>query len=151
MLTLVVTRTITAPIDAVFDAYTDHERLADLPMVLSAKVVVPGKTEKNGLGAVREVNGGLIWLREEVVGWERPTLMEYSITRSRPESTHELGRVEFSEVAGGTKVVWTTRFGLTNRALAAVEPAFGGAFRVIFNMTLSQVAKRAVAASRSTR
>ncbi|NYJ01793.1 uncharacterized protein YndB with AHSA1/START domain [Nocardioides thalensis] len=147
MKTVVVTKTLRAPIEEVFEAYTDHERLADLPMVISAKVTVPGRTEKNGLGAVREVNGGLIWLREEMVGWERPTLMEYSITRSRPASTHELGRVEFSEVPGGTKVVWTTRFGLENKMLAVAEAGFAAAFRFIFVMTLAQVEKRAIAAS----
>lgn len=149
MKTVVVTKTLKAPIEDVFEAYTDHERLADLPMVISARVTVPGETERNGLGAVREVNGGLIWLREEVVGWERPTLMEYSIIKSRPASTHEVGRVEFATVPGGTRVTWTTRFGLSNRLLAVGEVGFATAFRVIFAMTLAQVERRAIAASRA--
>lgn len=150
MQTVTVTRTIPAPIGAVFDAYTDHERLADLPVVLSAKVVVPGRTEKNGLGAVRVVNGGLLRFREEITGFERPTLMEYKIVDTSPvKCDHELGRVEFTEVPGGTKIVWTTRFGArllggrADRALALL-------FRAIFTMTLRQVEQRAVAAAHKT-
>lgn len=98
MQTVVATKTIHAPIEDVFEAYTDHERLADLPMVISAKVVTPGKTEKNGLGAVRVVNGGLLKLREEVTGWERPKLMEYKILQTSPiASKHDFGRVELTE------------------------------------------------------
>jgi uncharacterized protein YndB with AHSA1/START domain len=145
MKTIVVTTTINAPIDVVFEEYVDHERLADLPMVISAKVVVPGTTEKNGLGAVRVVNGGLITLREEITAFERPHLMEYRIRESRPASKHELGRVEFAEVPGGTEVTWTTVFGLRSSLLALAEPAFALAFRTIFTMTLRQVAKRATA------
>ncbi|MBO0852841.1 MAG: SRPBCC family protein [Nocardia sp.] len=148
---IVVTRTIEAPIGVVFAEYTDHERLADLPMVISAKVVVPGRAEKNGLGAVRVVNGGVVVLREEITAFERPRLMEYRIRQSRPASTHELGRVEFTEVPDGTRVTWTTVFGITNPILRKVEPAFSVAFRLIFTMTLDQVAKRAVAAARKGR
>lgn len=147
---IVVTRTIDAPIDVVFEEYTDHERLADLPMVVSAEVVVPGKTEKNGLGAVRVVNGGILKLREEITGFERPTLMEYRILETSPfASRHDLGRVELAEVAGGTAVTWTTVFGLQNPVLRFAEPAFAAAFRVIFAMTLKQVEKRALAAPRT--
>lgn len=146
METVVVTKTINAPIDVVFEEYTDHERLADLPMVLSAKVVVPGRTEKNGLGAVRVVNGGVLRLREEIIGFERPRLMEYRILETWPiRSEHELGRVEFTEVPGGTKVVWTTVF--TAKLLGGrADKAFALAFRTIFAMTLDQVARRATAA-----
>lgn len=148
MKTVIVTRTINAPIDVVFDEYTDHERLADLPMVISAKVVVPGRTEKNGFGAVRVVNGGVLKLREEITGFERPKLMEYKILDTSPiKSKHDLGRVEFEEVPGGTKVTWTTVFGIRNKRLAVAEAGFALAFKAIFTMTLSQVAKRATAAA----
>lgn len=148
MKTVVVTKTIAAPIGVVFEEYTDHERLSDLPMVISAKVVVRGDAEKNGLGAVRVVNGGLIRLREEITTFERPTLMEYRIRESRPAAKHDVGRVEFTSVPGGTKVTWTTIFGLKNPLLAKAEPAFALAFRAIFAMTLDQVAKRSIAAAR---
>jgi len=148
MHTVIVTKTIDAPIDVVFEEYIDHEHLADLPMVVSAKVVVPGKTEKNGLGAVRIVNGGVLKLREEITGFERPTLMEYRILDTSPiKSEHELGRVEFAEVPGGTRVTWTTVFGIRNKRLAVAEPGFALAFKAIFTMTLNQVAKRAIAAA----
>ena len=148
MQTIVVDKMIGAPISDVFDAFVDHERLADLPVVLSARVDVPGVTEKNGLGAVRVVNGGVITLREEVTAFERPHLMEYAIRRSRPALEHTLGRVEFTEVAGVTRVVWTSAFELNNRILRVVEPAFAAGFHLVFVTVLRQTAKRAKALPR---
>ncbi|MFT4125411.1 MAG: SRPBCC family protein [Gordonia sp. (in: high G+C Gram-positive bacteria)] len=144
-----LTRTIPAPIDDVFDAFTDHERLADLPMVISARLIRHGDTEKNGLGAIREVNGGVVWLREEITGWQRPTVMEYRIRKARPEVQHELGRVEFTEVPGGTHIDWISRFGLNVPIMnGVVEVIFGATFGQIFTLILAQVSKRAVAARR---
>ena len=149
MKTVTVTKVIPAPIEDVFEAYTDHERLADLPMVISAKVVTPGRTERNGLGAVRVVNGGAIRLREEITAFERPTLMEYRIRESFPPAQHDLGRVEFSEVPGGTKVVWKTVFTAKLPVIGGrADAAFALAFRTIFAMTLNQVAKRATTATK---
>jgi len=152
MQTVIVTKTINAPIEVVFDAYTDHERLADLPMVRSARVVTPGTTERNGLGAVREVDGGLIWLREEITAFERPTLMEYRIRKARPRAKHELGRVELTQVPNGTKITWTTVFDVDLPLVGSLPgPAFALLFRGIFTMTLNQVAKRATAAAGTAR
>ncbi|GAC67392.1 SRPBCC family protein [Gordonia soli] len=142
-----VTRTIDAPIAAVFEAYIDHERLSDLPMVRSVTIAVPGRDEKNGLGAVRVVDSGLVLLREEITAFERPNLMECRIRESRPKTEHELGRVEFAQHGDRTKVTWTTVFGLHNPILALTEPIFAACFKAIFTLTLKQVEKRAVTAS----
>lgn len=150
MQTVQVSKIVKAPIEDVFEAYTDHERLSDLPMVISAKVVLPGRTEKNGLGAVRVVNGGVLVLREEITAFERPHLMEYKIVESRPRSRHDLGRVEFAEVPGGTKIVWTTVFSVRLPVIGgAADPAFAVLFKTIFRMTLAQVARRAIAAGKA--
>lgn len=140
-----VKKTIDAPIDDVFEAYTDHEALGQLPMVLSAKVTTRGKTEKNGLGAVREVNGGALWLREEVTVFERPRLMEYKILKSIPPTRHELGRVTFAaNPGGGTDVVWETKFAVAIPGVGpVVEPGFRAAFEVIFRLVLRMVERNA--------
>lgn len=74
------------------------------------RVDVPGIEEKNGLGAVRVVTGGVITLREEITVFERPYLMDYAIRRCRPAMERTFGRVEFEEASGGTRVVWTSAF-----------------------------------------
>jgi len=145
MQTIRITRRIPAPIAIVFDEYTDHERLADLPMVISSKVTTPGRTEKNGLGAIRRLNAGPIQLREEITAFERPHLMEYRITWSFPRTRHDFGCVEFAEVpGGGTQVTWTTVF--TVDALGGrVDALFKAVFTATFKTVLHQVSKRSVA------
>lgn len=111
MTTVHVTRTINAPIDVVFDAYTNHEEaFGRVPGILSAKVVKPGNTEFNGLGAVREINGGVAWFREEITAFDRPHRMDYQILKSIPPFRHDLGRVEFIDTPEGTVVNWTSVF-----------------------------------------
>ncbi|MCL2544178.1 MAG: SRPBCC family protein [Nocardioidaceae bacterium] len=144
MQTIDLTRVIPAPIDIVFDEYTDHERLSDLPMAISSKVTTPGRTEKNGLGAVRRLNAAAIQLQEEITRFERPTLMEYRITWSFPKARHDLGRVEFTEVPGGTQVRWKTVFSV-NLAGGRLDPVFKAMFTVVFKTVLHQVEKRSVA------
>lgn len=145
MQTITLSKVIPAPIDIVFDEYTDHERLSDLPMAISSKVTRPGTTEKNGLGAIRRLNGGAIQLEEEITAFERPRLMEYRITWSFPRSRHDLGRVEFTEVEGGTRVDWTTVFTvLLPVAGPRLDPAFKALFTTVFKTVLRQVEKRSV-------
>lgn len=142
--TISVQRTIPAPIDIVFDEYTDHVRLADLPLVLSARLEREGTTERNGLGAVRRVNAGVMQLREEITAFERPHLMEYRITWSRPALQHDLGRVELTEVPGGTHVQWTSVSSL--RLLGGrLDPVLRGVLTRTFATTLRQVEQRSLA------
>ncbi|OUZ09475.1 MxaD family protein [Aeromicrobium sp. PE09-221] len=143
MQTISLMKTIPAPIVIVFDEYTDHERLSDLPMAISSKVTTPGRTEKNGLGAVRRLNAALIQLQEEITAFERPHLMEYRITWSFPKARHDLGRVEFSEVPGGTRVHWTTVFSVDLLG-GRIDPVFKAMFTMVFKTVLRQVEKRSV-------
>lgn len=123
MTTLRVQRIIDAPIDVVFDAYTDHAALALVPGIWSAEVVQPGVSEPNGQGAVREALVGVMWFREEITAFERPHLMEYRIRKSIPPLDHKLGRVEFSETPEGTLVTWTSIFDTAVPVIgAALEP-----------------------------
>lgn len=146
MQTIDLTRVIPAPIDIVFDEYTDHERLSDLPMAVSSTVTTPGRTEKNGLGAIRRLNAVAIQLEEEITAFERPHLMEYRIIWSFPKARHELGRVEFTEVPGGTQVHWTTVFSVHLPVLGhRADPAFKALFTGVFKTVLHQVEKRSIA------
>ncbi|MBO0768153.1 MAG: SRPBCC family protein [Solirubrobacterales bacterium] len=143
MYTLTVAKTIKAPIDLVFDVYTDHEALSGIPGVRSAKLVREGNTERNGLGAIRELDCGAIWLQEEITGFERPTRMQYRIVESRPPSEHRLGYVQFEPVPEGTVVTWTTLFGVRPQAIGKLlDPFFGVGFGVAFKLVLRDVAKR---------
>lgn len=106
---------IRAPIEKVFEALSDHEQFFRGYGVKRSVVTTPGKTEKNGLGAVRTIDAASFRFREEVVRFERPTRFDYLIRsvsmfgRKLPME-HELGWLELSESKGGTQVVWRSRF-----------------------------------------
>lgn len=147
MYTLHVTKLIPAPIDEVFEAYTQHEKLAEVVGVRSCRVTRPGDTEHNGLGAVRELDCGPIRLREEITGFDRPNRMQYRIVDSRPRADHRYGQVDFIQTAEGTQVTWTTIFGIRVPGIGKIiDPALGIGFGIAFRLVLRNVEKRVLAA-----
>lgn len=110
MRTIDVRRTLHAPAERVFEVLADHEGYVRFPGVRSAKLLRPGKGERNGVGALRAIDIGTAWFEEEITVFERPTRMEYRIVRSRPPLVHELGRLTFAAVPDGVHVTWTSTF-----------------------------------------
>ncbi len=82
-----------------------------------------GTTEKNGLGAIREVNAGGAWFEEEIVEFERPRVLGYRILRSRPPLEHQLGRITLADVPGGVEVTWVSTFRVRVPLLSGVATA----------------------------
>ncbi len=140
MQTITVTRTIKAPIDKVFELLSDHANYKSFGGLKDSRLVREGKTEKNGVGAVRLIDAGAAWFEEEITAFERPTRMDYVIRRSRPPIEHKGGSVRLKETAAGTEVVWTStlRFKipvigdfLTKVLAAQVGKSFGGMLKSI--------------------
>lgn len=147
MKTIKVRHTFDAPIQAVFDAYTDHGSWSRVPLIRSAIVTRPGDLEPNGLGAIREVHTGLTWFREEITHFERPYRMDYLVLQSRPRIQHEGGRVDFSETDQGTLVVWTSVFAMKVPVVGrAAEALTAGVGRRAFLLILKQIDKATVRA-----
>ena len=106
---------INAPIGRVFDALSDHETFFRSSFIQRCVVTRPGKDEKNGLGAVREIDALGQHFVEEVVRFDRPRRFDYivrSVTRGgrRIPLEHELGWLELTEAGKKTRVVWRSRF-----------------------------------------
>lgn len=148
MRTLTVTRVIRAPREAVFEALVDHERLAEVLGVRSCTLTRQGDTEKNGVGAIREVDcGPLLGFTEEIVRFDRPSRMDYKIIGGRPAMEHDYGQIDLIEVPEGTKVTWTTRLGVRRAPGVLWDQWLHTTLAVAFRLTLRGVEKRAVAAS----
>lgn len=115
MRTVVVKREIKAPIEQVFEALSDHGAYVRFSGIRKAVLLRPGRSEKNGVGAVRriEVESGLIWFEEEITAFERPGRMDYKIQRSQPALRHQGGSIRLHSTAGGTQVLWTSTFEMT--------------------------------------
>jgi hypothetical protein len=114
---------IAAPLDAVFDAVTDHENfLAD--GMTRTTITRSGAPERNGTGCLREVRATpLVRFVEEITRWERPASYEYFIRETSLPLRHHGGRIELTPAADGTMIDWTTRFEVTVPVVARVlEP-----------------------------
>lgn len=126
MKTIAVTRTIRAPIAQVFDQLTDLSNYTAFPGVRSVRFLREGELERNGVGAIRKVEGGLFWLQEEILGLARPYRMDYRIQRSRPAFHHQGGSMQLQETAGGTEVTWTSTFAIPLPLLSGPAEFLGG-------------------------
>lgn len=127
MQTISVRHTIGAPIEKVFDMISDHANYQQFPGVGESRLVKLGSPTKNGVGAVREIKSGLARFTEEITRYERPTRLEYLITRSFPPLRHQGGSVRLEKTPDGTLVTWTTtmeaRIPLLGRLLTPILAA----------------------------
>lgn len=135
MKTVTVERVIDAPIHDVFDWLVTTTNYTVSPLAIKCTLSLPGEDAPYGVGAIRDHTWLIGWFRERITRYERPYVTEYLVERSLPPSRHELGRMTFSEVDGGTHVEWSTRAeipipligGLLTRRLAhpVLRYAFG--------------------------
>ncbi|MFG2140940.1 SRPBCC family protein [Streptomyces sp. NPDC048650] len=109
METMTVERVIHAPIDDVFAWLTTTTNYTSSPLVLRCRLTRHGDAARYGVGAVRSHLWLIGWFRERITRYDPPYTTEYVVERSLPPSRHELGRMTFTEVDGGTQVRWTTR------------------------------------------
>ncbi|MDH6132333.1 uncharacterized protein YndB with AHSA1/START domain [Kitasatospora sp. MAA4] len=109
METMTVERVIDAPIQDVFAWLTATTNYTKSPLILRCRLTRQGAGAPYGVGAVRDHLWLIGWFRERITSYEPPYATEYVVERSLPPARHEIGRMTFTEVAGGTRVVWTTR------------------------------------------
>ena|SRR5690625_1197214 len=142
-----VQRRLQAPIDAVFGQLADHAGYARIPDVALAELTRPGSDDPNGVGAQRHLKLGGTEVWEDIVGFERPTLMEYRIVRMKPNILrHELGRITLTEAAGETDVTWTSQFHVAIPLLGRfLEKRIDARFRLLFGRMLDHAEQRAQA------
>ncbi len=99
-----VERVIPKDIDTVFDLITDHASYDRYPVVEKSTLLEPGGAEPNGEGAFRYIHAGGIHFYERITAFERPSLMGYRITRSKPfPIRHDLGEITLTAEGAGTK------------------------------------------------
>lgn len=108
MKTITVHHTFKAPIERVFETMTNSAELPSLfGMGIRIAVRAPGP-DADGVGALRDINAGLIRFREEITAFERPYRMDYRILEVTPHFEHLHGSFLFESVPGGTQVTWTS-------------------------------------------
>lgn len=109
METMTVERVIAAPVEEVFAWLTTTTNYTRSPLVVRCRLTRRGEGAPYGVGAVRSHLWLIGWFRERITRYEPPYATEYVVERSLPPARHEIGRMTFAEVDGGTLVRWTTR------------------------------------------
>ncbi|WP_035791905.1 SRPBCC family protein [Kitasatospora mediocidica] len=109
METMTVERVIDAPVADVFAWLTTTTNYTASPLILRCRLTGRGEGAPYGVGAVRSHLWLIGWFRERITRYDPPYATEYVVERSLPPARHELGRMTFAEVDGGTLVRWTTR------------------------------------------
>jgi len=127
---------LAAPPARVFARISDHEAMSEWPGVSGCRLIQEG-TPKNGVGAIREVRARGLTLHEEIVVFEPPNRMEYTIIKGLPV-THR-GVLQLVEVPEGTHLTWTVEISSKFPGLAQVV---GWALKQGLGPALSYVAKR---------
>lgn len=102
-----VTHRYAASPQAVWDVYTDHARWSEWAGFPGSKLLAEGSPDRNGKGAVRAFAGGV---REEVLDFEPPKRMTYTVVGGPFPIKEHLGEVSFEADGDGTRVVWRCRF-----------------------------------------
>jgi Polyketide cyclase / dehydrase and lipid transport len=108
MIEFTLTRTTSAPIEAVFDRLTDHANYKNVSPLRISELVRLGEPEPNGVGAIRRM--GLVGptQTEEVTVFERPTRFDYQLRSGLPVRDHT-GTVELAETGAGTHITYSVR------------------------------------------
>jgi uncharacterized protein YndB with AHSA1/START domain len=115
---------IAAPIDTVWERYTDHVSWTDWAGLGRVRLEREGVPAPNGVGCVREISNFGVKLYEEVLSFDRPHRMTYRIVRGAVPIRDHRGEVVFEPRDGGTLVTWRCQF-------EPRIPATGGVVRAV--------------------
>jgi hypothetical protein len=131
MRTITIKHTIPAPPEKIFDILADHANYKQFPGVTGSRLLQPGKREKNGIGAVRQIEVGRARFVELVTRYKRPNRLDYRIVKSFPPVDHKGGSITLEAGSGGTLVTWTSTIRLK-------VPLLGGLLTPLLTAQLSK-------------
>lgn len=108
METITVERVVAAPVEEVFAWLATTTNYTRSPWVLRARLAQPGDGAPYGVGAIRLHTWLIGWFRERITAYHPPYDFDYVVERCVPPARHGGGRMTFTLVPAGTRVVWTT-------------------------------------------
>jgi hypothetical protein len=101
-----------------FERLADHNGLGRI-LLIPVKRVREGEDETNGVGSVRRMGLWPLDFEETVTAFERPSRIDYRITRGTPLRAHQ-GSLRFTPKGKKTEVVWTIRYDVPVPVLGSV-------------------------------
>jgi hypothetical protein len=139
--------------ERVFAALSDHVSFLSNGTV-RCRLQREGTTQRDGIGAVREVEGDGLRFVEDITAFDPPRHYEYvirSMTRANGGTLplrHERGWLDFTPTAGGTRVDWHSRIHATIPLLGSllIEPLVARKLEHAFTTLLQRAAARMTSA-----
>ncbi|ARN75222.1 SRPBCC family protein [Oceanicoccus sagamiensis] len=114
MFNIYIEQMIARPIEEVFELLADHGAYSTFRGIKRSKLLEQGQSEKNGLGALRYLDLGIVNFDERITCFERPHRLDYKIERSAPlPFNHQLGSIKLEDADGHTKVTWVSKGTIT--------------------------------------
>jgi len=137
-----VKQEISAPVQAVWDRYTNHRSWTDWAGMGVVTLDREGVPSPNGVGCVRKISSGGMRVYEEVLSFDIPRRMTYRVVKGGIPIKDHLGEVIFEPRGKGTLVTWRCRFN-------SRVPGLGGPFRILitwlFGSALRSLARQPLA------
>jgi uncharacterized protein YndB with AHSA1/START domain len=115
-----VQQLIAAPVQRVWDRYTDHVSWTDWAGLGRVRLEREGVPAPNGVGCVRAISSLGVSVYEEVLSFDPPRRMTYRVVRGGLPITNHLGEVAFEPRDGHTLVTWRCQFDSRIPGLGAV-------------------------------
>jgi uncharacterized protein YndB with AHSA1/START domain len=133
-----VKRVFDAPIERVWERYTDHVSWTQWAGLGKVRLDREGVPPPNGVGCVRVIASGGVKVYEEVLTFDPPRRMTYRVVRGGIPMRDHLGEVDLEAQGDRTLLTWRCRFD-------SRIPGLGGLFRALitrlFRNALEQLAK----------
>jgi uncharacterized protein YndB with AHSA1/START domain len=125
-----VRRHIAGSPSAVFAAYTDHASWSEWAGIGPSRIAREGVPAPNGVGCIRVLGPAFSAAHEEVLSYEPPKRMTYTIVKGFPLIRGHFGEVDFEPERDGTLVTWRCRF-------ESRVPFLGGVIRRVLTRMFS--------------
>ena len=109
---LVMHQEFNAPVEKIWDAFSDHENLGRIFGQRMTRVVdSPDPANINGINSVRKIHVPLIAFEETIRKSEKPHRIEYQISKASPLA-HHYGTLLFKSLPNGKSALdYTTELG----------------------------------------
>jgi uncharacterized protein YndB with AHSA1/START domain len=125
-----------APIERVWACYTDHRGWSRWARIGRVTLAREGQPTPDGVGCIRAITTLGVTIQEEVLAFEPPRRMTYTLIRGAVPIRNHQGEVRFEPLPGGrTHVTWRCQFD-------SMIPFLGGVLRHGVARTFAQVLAR---------
>lgn len=104
-----VTQSFSAPVEAVFAALSDHNKLGPV-LGVPVRRIKDGNDDPNGVGSIRTIGPGPIGTQETVVGFVPNERVDYVITKFGGPVRNHNGELRFKSTDNGSEVTWNIHF-----------------------------------------